>query len=531
MRLFHRFLALFLLSALGPLTLAGWRISSETERSLREAALQAQGALAERAAESVRAYFDGARDMLTVALDNRGPDGSRRAALESLLNGYPPFMDAAVYDRSFREISRLGRFGRGAEPLLKNGEELRRDLAEMGFHLADPEGLGGPRPSIVVCVPLDAGPAAVAAAKVNLLDLNARLSTLDLGTGGAADLTDAQGRVIASSSPGTRGEAGGTLTVRAPVRGSAWTVVYRQPSEVVFRVLRRVRRRILAALLLAGGLAALLGWLTTRRFEKPLGEFQSALEAMKSGRFDARITTDSPDELDSVARGLREAQRALEKKVRQATVGLMAHRVGHDLRQPLTAVRNSLEVVRRHAAGADATAQKHFDLIEEEVRRELENVEELLTLGRERAPLLKKTDLNALVKSLLTGPFRPGLEVKTSLAADLPACPLDEALARRAVANVLNNAVEAIEGDGKIVVETLRVDGAAALRVTDSGPGFPPAVLERLFDEFFTTKPGGTGLGMGIVKKVMDVHGGAVSARNAPGAGAVVELRFPLGRS
>jgi signal transduction histidine kinase len=90
------------------------------------------------------------------------------------------------------------------------------------------------------------------------------------------------------------------------------------------------------------------------------------------------------------------------------------------------------------------------------------------------------------------------------------------------------NAVQAMPRGGRLTVRTLREDGAALLEIEDTGPGIPEEVRGRIFEPFFTTKASGTGLGLAVVKRIVDGHGGEVSVRSRPGAGTVFSLRFPL---
>jgi signal transduction histidine kinase len=381
--------------------------------------------------------------------------------------------------------------------------------------------------------------------------LDAKLLGLDLGAGGAAYVADGAGRLVAQASseggfeasfkipperlaPSWReGEYQGlggaaVLGVKAPIPGTDWSLTLERPAASAYRLVAQVRRKLSLSLLLAAALSVALCLVFTPSLVRPLREFEAAVQGMGSDDFASAITARSSDEIGSVAQALRGAQKALEKKVRQATVGLMAHRIGHDLRQPLTAVRNSLEVIRRHVSGADAVAQKHFDLVEDELRRGREYVEEILTLGRARPPALRPVDLNALVREVAAkAPVREGLALRLDLAPELPACLLDKDQVHRALANLLSNAQEAIQKAGAVEISTRAAGGRVRVVVSDDGVGIPEENRERIFEEFFTTKPAGTGLGMGIVKKIAEMHGGTLSLTSRPGGGTAAELSFP----
>jgi signal transduction histidine kinase len=105
---------------------------------------------------------------------------------------------------------------------------------------------------------------------------------------------------------------------------------------------------------------------------------------------------------------------------------------------------------------------------------------------------------------------------------------MDARLVRQAVLNVAVNAVQAMPRGGRITIRTRREGPAALLEIEDTGAGIPEEVRERIFEPFFTTKASGTGLGLAVVRRIVEGHGGTVSVRSAPGAGTVFALRFPL---
>jgi two-component system, NtrC family, sensor kinase len=262
----------------------------------------------------------------------------------------------------------------------------------------------------------------------------------------------------------------------------------------------------------------------------PLEEMKSAVAAMEEGRFDVLIHETSHDEIGSVAEALRRAQGALERRVRQATVGLLAQRIGHDMRQNLGAIRMRAETLKRRIPPGDPDAAKALAAISSEVDRGADYLEELLMFGRERPPNLRPWDVNLILKEAAERTvFRPGVKAVLELSEGLPPCRIDEGEMRRALANVINNAHEAIKEAGEVRLSTTRVDGRVEVSVSDTGCGIPPEQKGRIFEDFFSTKSSGTGLGMGIVKKVMERHGGAVSLESEVGKGTRIVLSFPAG--
>jgi signal transduction histidine kinase len=121
------------------------------------------------------------------------------------------------------------------------------------------------------------------------------------------------------------------------------------------------------------------------------------------------------------------------------------------------------------------------------------------------------------------------IEVVRELDPDLPPVAIDGRLVRQAVLNVAVNAVQAMSRGGRLTVRALRDGGAAVVEIEDTGDGIPDEVRERIFEPFFTTKASGTGLGLAVVRRIVEGHGGEIRVRTRPGAGTTFSLRFPLG--
>jgi signal transduction histidine kinase len=171
------------------------------------------------------------------------------------------------------------------------------------------------------------------------------------------------------------------------------------------------------------------------------------------------------------------------------------------------------------------------DMVGEEAERLNRIVTDLLGFARPTAPALRPEPLGPIVeeavRAALAGSSAP-IETSFDLPADLPPVAVDAGLVRQAVINVALNAAQAMPRGGKLQIRTSAADGHATVEVTDTGPGIPDALRERVFEPFFTTRTRGTGLGLAIVKHVVEVHGGGVDVSPAPGGGTRLSLRFPL---
>jgi signal transduction histidine kinase len=539
MKIFQKLLLAFLGASLLPLLLAGALLLREVNRSLRQAAVSQQETTVGRTAERVHGYLDSVRSLLGVlrgSADLWSP-ARRAAALESLLNNAPMFSELVLLDPVGKETERLSRTREGGGTLFPDIAIALRETQKKDVYFGSVQFTRAGYPLLPFCTFMESRggrSSGYMAGRLNLLDLSARLRGQEMGEGALLRVFDDRDRLVAHSSEidlFIKGELSSDkekrLGVKAGIPELDWTVVLEQPERVVFALERRVRQRVLWGLILALMAAVVFGVGIARSLVQPLSHIRKAVEDLTLGRFHTRVGVDSKDEIGVVAAQLREAQRVLEAKVRQATVGLLVHRIGHDLRQPLTAIRESVAVVRRHTSGADDLAHKHLEIIEQEIGGGLDSIEELLTLGRERPPRLSVTDLATFVRETVNRTLPPsGITVSVrELSTELP-CRLDSDEVRRALGNALRNAFES--GGTQVQVVLDRVEGQGRISVTDDGHGVPEEVRAKLFTDFLTTKSSGTGLGLGIINRVVERSGGTVRLENNSDTGATLVMEFPL---
>lgn len=216
---------------------------------------------------------------------------------------------------------------------------------------------------------------------------------------------------------------------------------------------------------------------------------------MKEGHFDTLLEVQTADKVGDIAQAFREAQPVLEKRVRDSVLGKMSRLIGHDLRQPILALRNSLDTIRRHATEPDATTQNHLTLSREALEWIDDFIEDILTVGRERPLTPRRMFLDEIVRSVLVKIRVPaGVALTTRVAEDTPRILLDEREVRKAVANIVKNSLDVLGESGKVDLLVGPRGNGAALPVVDNGPGIPEEKRSRLYEEF-TTKDSGTGLG------------------------------------
>jgi two-component system nitrogen regulation sensor histidine kinase NtrY len=233
----------------------------------------------------------------------------------------------------------------------------------------------------------------------------------------------------------------------------------------------------------------------------------------------------------------------------------MARIIAHEIKNPLTPIRLNVEhmqqvwrdrAARAAAAGGGAADPRFAEVFARCTDNVLAQVDELQQIAAEfstysRIPKIdpQPGDLVALVEAL-AAPYRaappPGVTIEVEVPAEPLTARFDRRLLSRALRNLIENALRASSGGGRVVLRVERGeagDGAgggaeARVAVLDSGPGVAPALLPRIFDPYFSTHDTGTGLGLPIARRIAEEHGGAIGARNRPEGGLEVVITLPL---
>jgi PAS domain S-box-containing protein len=231
---------------------------------------------------------------------------------------------------------------------------------------------------------------------------------------------------------------------------------------------------------------------------------------------------------------LARAQSQLVERERLAAVGELAAVVAHEVRNPLNVIFNSLGSLRRMLKPA-GNAKMLLDIVGEEADRLNRIVGDLLDYVRplavEPAPAALDRVLDEALGSALAG-AGGAVSLDCQVDGGLPQVPMDTRLVRQALLNLALNAVQAMPQGGTLTVRA-RVDGSpsapvARIDLSDTGPGIPDEVRARIFEPFFTTKPTGTGLGLAVVKRIIEGHRGEVAVTSGDGHGTTFSIRLPL---
>jgi two-component system, NtrC family, sensor histidine kinase AtoS len=222
-------------------------------------------------------------------------------------------------------------------------------------------------------------------------------------------------------------------------------------------------------------------------------------------------------------------QRALEKRAQRneslAGLGSMAAGLLHEIRNPLASMIMYLDLLRPLSPAGEG--QEILDRAMVEATRLDRFLQDFQIFAGLRPLRREPVDIREVVDEATEG-LSPGVGVQlVRRLGERTVLSVDRSLLAHAVRNLVANALHAVGPSGLVELELTREGRDVVLRVTDDGPGVSDDFMERIFDPWFTTKPGGTGLGLTIVQRVAEAHGAAIELRNVPGGGASFSMRWP----
>lgn len=324
-------------------------------------------------------------------------------------------------------------------------------------------------------------------------------------------------------------------------------------AEVASDYADRLRARLLSTLavtLVMTALAASLGAMLVRRWVvRPVRELRAAADRIGQGDWAHRVPVTGTDELGQLGAEVNHMTALIERMQREriererlAAMGEMTRRLAHNIRNPLSGIRSLAELTRADTDDED---------IKETQTRIIRSVDRFDGWMRELLRATTPTDINPrtlaprpwladLIDAHLPAAESVGLGVQVDLDNTPAEASFDPGHLEQALSAILSNAFEASPTGTTVALRCGSSENQWWIEILDSGPGIPHDAREKLFDPYFTTKPGGTGIGLAVVRQVVRAHGGDVDAQNAAnpppeaqnsasaGPGARFTIRLPL---
>jgi signal transduction histidine kinase len=242
------------------------------------------------------------------------------------------------------------------------------------------------------------------------------------------------------------------------------------------------------------------------------------------------------DEIGRTVDQLQQREHEVLRTEQLAAVGQLAAGVAHELRNPLTSIKMLVQTGQEGDAPPGLPAED-LAVVEQEVRRMEGYIRTFLDFARPPRSERRRSDLCAVVRRALTLTEGRARRQHVVLTEALPPGPvmldIDPEQVQQVLVNLLLNACDALPRGGEVVVTVAQKenDGPVEVSVRDNGPGIAPGVRARLFQPFVTGNPDGVGLGLSICKRLVEAHGGTISAEDVPGGGTVVRFTLPPGEN
>ena len=215
------------------------------------------------------------------------------------------------------------------------------------------------------------------------------------------------------------------------------------------------------------------------------------------------------------------------KKDKMHTIGEMSSRLAHDLQNPLTIIKNTVEIMKMKNPNLDKKTKENYDRIERAATKMSQQVRDVLDYVRTSNLTMEKTSIIALLKDVIND-----LTVSPNAKIILPDQNVevygDSKQLEVVFSNLILNAIQAREdSDGKVMIQATETDDYTIIDIIDNGKGIPKENLGRIFEPLFTTKPGGTGLGLASCKSIIESHGGTIECSSIVDKGTVFTIRLP----
>lgn len=293
------------------------------------------------------------------------------------------------------------------------------------------------------------------------------------------------------------------------------------------------------AALIAAVVAGVLAVLIARSIAQPLQQMAVVSQGIAHGDYSRVAPESGPDEVRALGGALNRMARQVQA-TQQGQREFLAN-VSHELKTPLTSIQGFAQAILDGTAAAPAAAERSAGIIYSEAERMRRLVEGLLDLARLEAgaPALHPgpVDLRAHLAATLErfGPRAQaaGVTLISALPAALPPLTADGDRLAQVFNNLLDNALQHTPAGGQVTLSAVAAERAVVVAVSDTGPGIPPADLDRIFERFYQVdksraRPGGVGLGLAITREIVTAHGGRVAVASLPGQGATFTVHLPL---
>lgn len=339
----------------------------------------------------------------------------------------------------------------------------------------------------------------------------------------------------------------------APLGAKEWFSFIRQDPKELYVPIQNLIHWISLSGILAMVLLGILGFYAANRIVNPIRKLQEGTSLIAEGKLERSLDIHTGDEIEQLAasielmnRKLKEAFSGLELRVEDrtrelkesqakllhaeklASMGEVAASIGHELRNPLSVIKNSAYYLRTKIKD-DPKLIKHLNIVEKEVLSSERIISDLLNFTRSKGLVASLTDLHKLIdEALSTTEVPAGMVIEKAFDPQMVPLRVDSDLIRRVFINLITNAIQAMGDSGKLMIITRNKGDEVEFEFRDTGKGIPPEHIEKIFKPFFTTKAKGIGLGLAVSRKSILEHEGTIDVNSEVGKGTTFRICLPL---
>lgn len=341
------------------------------------------------------------------------------------------------------------------------------------------------------------------------------------------------------------------LAVYAPIAEEKWGIVIQQPTSEAFAPTRAIRFQVFMLMLLGVIIAALVATLYTQQIVKPVNQLLAGIETISRGDLNYKVPRLGRDELGTLAfhfnamtAKLRRIQKKLQRTERLELLNKLSAVLSHEIRNPLNSMVINMQLMRRefNKPEIDLVKLNHFyQILSSEIRRVDDLVSNFLLIARppqlEKAPHKLEELLNNLIKVEVPEVLPKGIRVIRRFRAPSVEAVFDYKKIYQVCLNIFLNAVQAMPGGGRLAIgldvhlRSLSADSRrkyAVISFEDTGKGILKENLPKIFDFYFSTKKGGSGIGLAVAQQIVEKHGGKIIVKTKIGQGSKFTVYLPL---
>jgi signal transduction histidine kinase len=289
---------------------------------------------------------------------------------------------------------------------------------------------------------------------------------------------------------------------------------------------------VVATAIMISFVLACMSWLFGESINNAFSTLKKRTEELRITKEELRARN---DELQAANDKLLETQEQLIRSEKLAAIGQLASGVGHELRNPLGAIKNAAFYIRRRAANTDLPkteprVMEFLSIIDEEVNSANKVITDLLGFSRMGKPAAAPTNIAGIIEDALRyTPIPQGVTLAKEIN-NLPMVMVDGEQIKQVVVNIVLNALQAMPEGGRLEIRASAKGKSVEVEFTDSGGGIPDEIKNKIFDPLFTTKAKGVGLGLSVCKTIMERHQGEIRVKSQVGQGTTFTISLPAPR-